>query len=161
MSADSHDLELSIAGNCSVAPSYSEAVLMITPPPSPHRRDTITSNSLPNPVGSSAGDVVSQSTTPTAPHNNTPPASLFYRSAPLPARRPDDPFEGRWCCWATADHAPPCYEEALEVSEPVDLSTPCLAVQMRRSRTERDFISTASRLLFPRRSINYNFETSL
>lgn len=154
MSADSNEIELSIARNCSVAPSYSEALLMITPPPSPSCDDRVGITNIITPIATSSSNHFVP-LTPPPPPNQTPPV-IFYRSAPLPPRRPDDPFEGRW-----SFKAPPCYEEALEVSEPVDVISPSLLVQMRRSRTERDLMTTASRLLFPRRSCHNNFETHL
>ncbi|KAF2350769.1 Transmembrane protein 151 [Trinorchestia longiramus] len=126
MSADSHDIELNIAENCSVAPSYSEALLMVTPP-SPSARDANGNVSTQQRRGS-----VSDNPSASVQLQQNTSAVVVYRSSPLPPRKPDDPFEGRWCCWPEGGPCgafvpPPCYEEALQVCQPLRNSSRSIA----------------------------------
>ncbi|XP_047739824.1 transmembrane protein 151B-like [Hyalella azteca] len=127
VSADSHDIELSIAENCSVAPSYSEALLMVAPSSSSSSRDANGNVSSSQQQPRPASVFRSPSAIPQTIHSCSPSPLVVYRPSPLPPRRPDDPFEGRWCCWPEGSNAagfisPPCYEEALQVCQPLNNS---------------------------------------
>ena len=185
VSADSNDLENNIADNCSVAPSYSEAMLMHAALSQQHRSHSNTSNNNSTLVPCSNGvtrpptpasSVVPQfpritTTVPVVAASSGPIShqlAFYYRPAPLPLHRPDDPYQAAsaGACPLNSQHrqAPPAYEEALQLPEPVDVVVTLDERQMRRSVTERDFRDSkwsAARLLLPRRSFNYSRRENL
>lgn len=170
---DSHDLELTIVNNCTLIPSYSEALLMEAGPlstplltPSVDANGNIqnaatmsTSEGLPAaPSSASVGSELTPGS-PMAPalsrtslHNGY----VLYHPSPLVPCIPADPFRGRGR--TTPTEAPPNYDDALRVSAP--LLGSMSPSPMRRSHTERDIPSTP-RLALPRHSCHCDLETQL
>ncbi|XP_064115409.1 transmembrane protein 151B-like [Macrobrachium nipponense] len=165
---DSHDLELTIANNCTLVPSYSEALLMdagSTPPailtPSVDANGNIQNGGANLPAEASScsvgseltpGSPVGAAASRTSLHNGY----LLYHPSPLVPYTPIDPFQGRGC--TTPTEAPPNYDDALRVSAP--LLGSMSPSPLRRSHTERDIPSTP-RLALPRHSCHYDLETQL
>lgn len=172
--AESRDLEINIANNCSLVPSYSEALLMETDSQALNQTVDANANIQTNGISSTISSYsvelsrgITNHSSSNGFRNSLPHlASLsrtslhngytIYHPAPLLQRTPADPFEGRDLTTPTED--PPKYEDALMVSAPLlGAMTPS---PLRRSHTERN-IPNAPRLFLPRRSCHYDFETEL
>ncbi|KAG7153288.1 transmembrane protein 151B-like [Homarus americanus] len=165
---DSHDLELTIANNCTLIPSYSEALLMeagATPTsiltPSVDANGNIQNGGGSLPAAASSASVGSEllpgsSTGPAASRTSLHNGYILYHPSPLMPCFPTDPFQGRRRTTPTEN--PPTYDDALRVSAPL-LGTMSPS-PMRRSHTERDIPSTP-RLALPRHSCHYDLETQL
>ncbi|KAL7636321.1 UNVERIFIED_CONTAM: hypothetical protein RMT77_013080 [Armadillidium vulgare] len=171
---ESRELEINIANNCSLVPSYSEALLMESQSQGIQRSVDANANIQPNGLPSALSSYSVESSRAFINHCSSPRGSrssssqmalsgcslhngyTIYYPTPLLDRTPADPFQGRDLTTPTED--PPKYEDALMVSAPLlgSLSSPPL----RRSFTERN-ISTVTRLTLPRHSCHYDIETEL
>ncbi|XP_037791791.1 transmembrane protein 151B-like [Penaeus monodon] len=161
---DSHDLEVTIANNCTVVPSYSEALLMDIGGPASLTPAVDANGNIQNggslpaaPSSASVGSELAPSSieaaaSRTSLHNGY----VLYHPSPLVPVTPLDPFQGRRR--TTPTEAPPTYDDALRVSAPL-LGTMSPS-PLRRSHTERDIPSTP-RLALPRHSCHYDLETQL
>nr|XP_027225671.1 transmembrane protein 151B-like [Penaeus vannamei] len=161
---DSHDLEVTIANNCTVVPSYSEALLMDIGGPASLAPAVDANGNIQNggslpaaPSSASVGSELAPSSieaaaSRTSLHNGY----VLYHPSPLVPVTPLDPFQGRRR--TTPTEAPPTYDDALRVSAPL-LGTMSPS-PLRRSHTERDIPSTP-RLALPRHSCHYDLETQL
>ncbi|XP_045136667.1 transmembrane protein 151B-like [Portunus trituberculatus] len=154
---DSHDLEVTIANNCTLVPSYSEALLMEVSAP------VDANGNIPGslPAAASSASVgselaVSLSLGAAASRTSLHNGYVLYHASPLVPCVPADPFEGCGCTLPA--EAPPDYDDALRVSAP--LLGSMSPSPLRRSHTERDIPSTP-RLALPRRSCHYDLETQL
>lgn len=154
---DSHDLEATIANNCTLVPSYSEALLMEV------SASVDANGNIPSslPAAASSASVgselaVSLSLGAAASRTSLHNGYVLYHASPLVPCVPADPFEGCGCTLPA--EAPPDYEDALRVSAP--LLGSMSPSPLRRSHTERDIPSTP-RLTLPRRSCHYDLETQL